>query len=519
MAYGIESYILPKTPLLKLKAWFLRSKAPQEPPQIRFRKALEKLGPTFIKFGQVLSTRTDLLPESWTKELMKLRDEVPPTPWEEVERILNHEYPEGWRKIFAEIDPAPVGSASIAQVYRGRLTSGDEVAIKIRRPGIEEVVELDLAILMRIAQLIHRHIEELRIYNIPQMVEEFGFTIKREMDFRIEAANAERLKPVLEKHDIHVPKIFWQNTTSKILVTEFVKGQKLEDWEGSEDAKCDLAKKLALAFIDQVVEAGIFHADPHPANIIVTETGIYLIDFGMVGFLDQDMRDFVTKIFLYTVNRDYDAIVESYKRMGLVERIDERRFKLELMGLVDPYLTQSLERINIGEIVQKIIEISIKYGVKFPSEFLMLGRSMLLMDGLVKQLCPKISVLEIVAPHAKKIASRKAKPENLLKELKRIHQDAQKIKEDFLLLTQLATETALRVKEEGVRVKVLQDEIRDRELRKLGDRLVATTVSIGLFLASLFSWGFKIGWAKNLPVLPAILLLGSIILLGIAFLL
>lgn len=517
LAYGLETYILPKTPYYKLKAFMKRQKSPPEPPQARFRKALERLGPTFIKFGQILSTRADLLPEEWIRELMKLRDEVPPHPWQEIEKLLATEFGSNWKEIFTHIDREPIGSASIAQVYRGKLYDGEEVAIKVRRPGIEETVNLDIAVLSRIANMLHRHFEELRIYNLPQLVEEFGFTIRREMDFRIEAANMERLSPLLERHHIKVPVVFWNYTTQKVLVTEYIQGVKLENWRDTEEKQCKVAQRLSLAFIDQVIKEGIFHADPHPANIVISEEGIHLLDFGMVGFLDQEMREFVTKVFFHTVRRDYDGIVEEYKRMGMVERMDERRFKLELMGLVDPYLSQSLERINIGEIIQKIIEISIKYGVRFPSEFLMLGRSMFIMDGLVKNLCPRASVIEIVAPYAERYVVSKKGPESVIREIRKLQKEAQQLKENIVLFTKLATEAAVKIKEEGVKVKVLQDEIRDRELRKLGDRLVVTTVSIGFFLASLFSWGFKIGWKGDLPLLPVVFLLGALAFLALSF--
>ncbi len=519
LSYGIETFVIPKTPLAKLKGIFLRRREPQEPAPVRFRKALESLGPTFIKLGQLLSTRADLLPEDWIKELMKLRDELPPEPWEKVEPVIVQELGEDWRKLFKEIDPTPIGSASIAQVYRGVLSSGEEVVVKVRRPGIEEIVELDLAVLVRIANLLHRHLEGVSFYNLPQLVDEFAFTIRREMDFRIEAANLERLRKLLMGDGIGVPQVYWDLTTKKVLVMEYIPGVKLEEWEGTFEERCELARRLGIAFVRQVLEGGIFHADPHPANVIVSEGRIHFVDFGMVGFLDKEMRDFAQHVFMGIVFRDYDAIVYWYKRMGLVDRIDERRFKLELMGLVEPYISQSLKRINIGEVVYRIIEISMRYGVRFPSEFLMLGRAMLIVDGTVKQLCSDVSVIEIVAPYAEKLVAKGYRLRDVKEGVEKFYMEAVQFKENVLVLSNLLTEAVLKGKEEGVRVKVLQDEIRDRELRKLGDRLVASTMSVGLMLAALFSWAFKVGWSGAYPVLPVICLLGSLALLVISFIL
>ncbi len=518
LSYGLGLLIAKKTPLLKLQQLFTKRKVHVEPPQVRFRKALESLGPTFIKLGQILSTRPDLLPEEWIEELMKLRDELPPIPWEQVEGVIEEELGSGWERLFTRLDTNPIGSASIAQVYRGRLKSGEEVVLKVRRPGIEEAVELDLAVMMRLARIIHRHVEELRIYDLPGLVDEFAFTIKREMDFRVEASNCERIGEVL-KGEVGVPKVHWDLTGKRVLVMEYIPGEKLEHWSSDEETRCRVAKRVALAFIKQVLEGGVFHADPHPANIIVRGEDVYLVDFGMVGYLDGEMREFAKAVFISTVKRDYDTLVSWYKRMNLVERMDERRFKLELMGLVEPYLCQSLERINIGEVVYKIVEISIRYGVRFPTEFLMLGRAMLVVDGTVKGICSKRSVVEIVASYADALSSKGAGISELSGAVKRLYREMEQVKNNLVTLSSILAEGAIRAKEEGIRVRVLQDEIRDRELRKLGNRLIASTTGVGFFLAALFSWGFKVGWTSGFPLLPVLCLLASLGLFALSFLL
>ncbi len=510
LAHGLGTFLDTRKSLLKLRRLF-RKEIHVYPPHVRFRMALEKLGPTFIKLGQILSTRSDLLPEEWVKELMKLRDEVPPNRWEEIEAILKCEFGDDYKNVFYQIETVPVGSASIAQVHRAYLKTGERVVVKVLRPNIEEIVEIDIAVLRRIANFIHKHFEEFKIYDFPSLVEEFAFTIKREMDFRIEASNCERIAEILREEGIRIPKVFWDYTTKRVLVLEEIEGVKLERWKGDEEEACKLAERLVYVLLKQIIEGEIFHADPHPANIIITFNGnLAFIDFGMVGFLDKQMQQFVGRIFLCIVNRDYDAIVSEYKRMNLVERMDERRFKLELMGLVEPYLVSRIGRIDLGDVIRRIIEISSRYGVKFPTEFLMLARSLLVMDGTIRNLCGKVNVLELVAKYARDIENRRGKMRIFLEEFKELQSDIQRAREDLRVILFSSAELMLKAKEEGIKVKVMQDEIREKEMRSLGNRLVASTVSVGFFLGALFAYGLNVGWMKDMPILSIALLVMAI---------
>ena len=510
LAHGVGTFLDTRGSFLRLKRLFKKD-AHAYPAHVRFRMALESLGPTFIKLGQILSTRADILPEEWVKELMKLRDELPPNSWDEIEEVLISELGRDYERLFSYIEPVPIGSASMAQVHRARLKTGERVVIKVLRPHIEETVEIDIAVLRRIAAFIHKHFEEFRIYDFPSLVEEFAFTIKREMDFRIEAANSERIAKILADEGVKIPGVFWDYTTRRVLVLEEVEGVKLEKWQGEREEACRLAEKLVYVLLKQIIEGDIFHADPHPANVIVTSCGSFaFVDFGMVGFLDRKMRQFVGKIFLYIVNRDYDAIVSEYKRMNLVERMDERRFKLELMGLVEPYLVSRLSRIDLGDVVRRVIEISSRYGVKFPSEFLMLARALLVMDGTVRGLCGDINVLELVADYARDVESKRGRMEVLAEELREFQADIKRVREDLKVILFSGAELALKAKDEGIRVKVMQDEIREKEMRSLGNRLVASTVSVGFFLGSIFAYGLKVGWFKGFPVLSLALLVAAL---------
>ena len=510
VAHGIGTFLETKKPFMRLKRLF-RRESDVQPPYVRFRLALEKLGPTFIKLGQVLSTRADIFPEEWITELMKLRDEVPANSWEEIEDILQKELGKDYKSKFEFIDRNPIGSASIAQVHRAKLANGEDVVVKVLRPKIEEIVDLDIAVLRRIASFIHKHFPDFRIYDFPSLVDEFAFTIKREMDFRIEGANCERISVLLREDGVRIPKVFWELTTKRVLVLEEIKGIKLEHLGSQDNIRCELAEKLVYVLLKQIIEGDIFHADPHPANILVVDGNeLAFVDFGMVGFLDKRLQEFVARIFMHIVNRNYDGIVSEYKRMNMVERMDERKFKLELIGLVEPYLVSRLSSINLGDVVRRVIEISSRYGVRFPTEFLMLARALLVMDGTVRMLCGDLNVLDLVASYAKDMQKRKSKAKLIIEGIKDLQSDLQRIREDTRVILFAGAETLLKVKDEGLKVKVMQDEIREREMRAVGNRLVASTVSVGFFLGALFSYGLKMGWVSGFPAVSIILLLASI---------
>ncbi|MBW2367743.1 MAG: AarF/ABC1/UbiB kinase family protein, partial [Deltaproteobacteria bacterium] len=275
----------------------------------RLRMAIEELGPTYVKLGQILSTRPDLIPAEFIAELSKLQDEVPPHPFEEIRSIIESELQNPIDDLFSQFDAQPIASASIGQVHKGRLLTGEAVAIKVQRPGIEKVVEVDLEIMLHLATLMERHVAEMALLRPINIVEEFARTIEKEMDYGIESANMRRFSLLFaEDSTTYVPKVYSDYSTRQVLTMEFVSGIKISHIEQLDAAGLD--KKIITArgadlILRQVFVHGFFHADPHPGNLFVLpDHVICLLDFGMVGMVDRDTRERFVELMDAVVNRD-----------------------------------------------------------------------------------------------------------------------------------------------------------------------------------------------------------------------
>lgn len=410
-----------------------KDRVPLTPPK-RLRLLLEELGPTFIKLGQVLSTRPDLVPQEFIEELGRLRDEVKPLPWADVEPLLEREWGAEWREHFEELHTEPIASASIAQVYEGKLANSIPIVLKVLRPGIQELVETDIQVLRLLARLVERYLPESRIYHPVQLVDEFAFTIRREMDFTVEGASAERMRQNFRGASwVVVPTIFWELSTSSILIMERLKGEGLDRSERLEEMginRCEVARRLATVFLKQVLEDGFFHADPHPSNLLVGPSGeLIYMDFGMMGYLDEVLRQSIANILIHIVRRNYEGIIREFKKVGIVEEpLDERRFKLELMGLLEPYFSKSLEGMRLGDVTNQVIHLSLRYQVRLPPELYLLGRALVLIDSNLRYLDPRMNVIEVVSPFALKILKKQKSPVRALRGLER---DVELLKESI----------------------------------------------------------------------------------------
>ncbi|HSR36342.1 MAG TPA: AarF/UbiB family protein, partial [Desulfurivibrionaceae bacterium] len=282
-------------------------------PAERVRLALEELGPTFVKLGQVLSTRHDLLPQNYIRELAKLQDMAPSFPVEQVFEQLDQELGAGSASLYAEFDPVPLAAASIAQVHAARLATGERVAVKIRRPGIVETVETDIDVMMGLAMLAERHIPGLDLYDPVGVVKEFSRTIRREMDFTREGHTIEKFADNFKGDEtLYFPKVFWDRSAKGVLTLEFIDGIKVSDLPALERAGIDLkviARSGAQAFLCMVMEHGFFNGDPHPGKVLILPGNVIcLLDYGMVGRLDAKLRAYLADILTAIVKRDVDEI-------------------------------------------------------------------------------------------------------------------------------------------------------------------------------------------------------------------
>lgn len=391
----------------------------------RMRLALEELGPTFIKLGQLLSTRPDVIPLEYVTELKKLQDRVPAVSTEEIKRHLEQELGEAPEILFERFVPEPLAAASIAQVHRGTLKTGEEVVFKVRRPGIERVVDTDVDILMGLAYLVENHLPGGDMYDPTGLVKEFRRTIYRELDFSREGRTIERFSANFHDDEtVRIPKVCWEFTSRKVLTLEYLDGIKVSHLDELRQNGHDLreiARRGANSFLQQVFEHGFFHADPHPGNIYVLPGDIICIfDFGMVGRLDDDLKQQLTEMLLSILRRDVDHIISQLLYSGdLHDDANLKNLKRDLSEFIDDYYDLLLKDIKVGKMLIDFIEILTEYQIKFPSNMMLLARALIAVEGLGRQLDPSFNMIEHIRPFTERIVSERYSPVNLSKDLSR----------------------------------------------------------------------------------------------------
>lgn len=412
---GLANLISKGEKILKLKP----SKIAQLPLPVRVRLALEELGPTFIKLGQILSTRPDLIPSDYIKELQKLQDEVPPFPYEQVEELLKGELGADVSEIFKSVEQIPFAAASLGQVHQAILEDGDKVIIKVQRPNIEKVIETDLDILFHLARLTERSIPASRLYEPVKIVEEFAKTIRLELDYGTEGRNADRFrKNFKDEKTVYTPKIYWELSSKRILTMELIQGIKINAIEELDKAGYDrkkIAENGAKAFMKQILIDGFFHADPHPGNILVMKGKIIgFMDFGMMGQLDEETREKGIDLFIAIIERNPDKIINEMLDLGIApQKIDTQSLKVDIKEMIDRYYDKPLKEIKLGELINQLVEISIKYQIKMPAEFALLGKSLLTIEGIGLELDPDFNLAEIAKPYVKELILERKSPQRL----------------------------------------------------------------------------------------------------------
>ncbi|MEW6378459.1 MAG: AarF/ABC1/UbiB kinase family protein [bacterium] len=391
---------------------------------IRARMVFEELGPTFIKLGQLLSLRTDLIPEEFAAEFRKLQDRVPPVPFSEIKEQIESELKVPLESVFSYVEPIPYGSASIAQVHEAILPDGRQVMLKVQRPKITEIIETDISILFHLAYLLDRYVPESKVYSPSDIVDEFSRSIKRELDFTIEAGNTQRFANNFAK-DRHVviPKVYWELTTKKVLVLQRLSGVRIDQIETLKARGWSTSKIAVLGskiFLKQILEYGFFHGDPHPGNLLVVDEDVLaLIDFGIVGRMDRELKESCSIIFFSLLNKDYERLVQEYIKVGFTSPdTNIRHFRQDLTELLDTYLDRPMKLLNIGEIITHTIEISLRHHIKTPKDIILLGKTLLFIESIGTELDPNISLLAISRPYARRLISRRFHPRRLFNEVR-----------------------------------------------------------------------------------------------------
>ena len=386
---------------------------------VRLRRTLEDLGPTFVKFGQLLSTRADIIPEGVLSELQKLQDTVAPIPLQVAQAVIEQELASSVGKLFAEFDPVPLGSASIGQVYKARLYSGEDVAVKVQRPEAPGRVEADLALMKDFATLLDARFADRIFIDVRELVAEFEGVIRRELDYGAEAQNGRRFAINFAGTPVKIPKMYTELSTKRVLTMEFIEGSRFYNLQPLLLAPAERRRVAAMgaeAIFKMAFEDGFFHGDPHPANLVLTPEGeLALFDFGMVGFLSRGDIEALSRLFIAVIQRDADAALRGLEGLGIRYASEVRGALVqELRELLDRYSGLSVGEVTLGQALSELISLVRRYRISAPPVFPLLTKALVTAESLSRSIDPTINVYEIARPYASRLIRERYEPQSLL---------------------------------------------------------------------------------------------------------
>jgi ubiquinone biosynthesis protein len=458
---------------------------PQDRPR-RLRLVCEDLGPTFVKLGQVLSTRPDLLPEAYTVELAALRDDVRPFAYSQVEAILCEEYGRPLSELFVSIDETAVASASISQVHRAVLADGRTVALKVRRPEITKLIRADLDIIKNLAQLVERSLPHLAAYRPLTLAREFERTIKRELDFSIERRTMQRCRiQFADDPTAHVPLVIEELSTPSVIAMEFIEGVSVDDLAGIKRLGLDPAEVAvtgARILLRQIFEFGFFHADPHPGNLRVLEGGVIApLDYGMFGQLDSKIREQIADLLLGLLGQDSERVIRSLESLDIRgEKLDSRGFRRDVGEFVASYAELTLETIDLSLLLRELVAVIRTHHLHIPPDLVLLIRSLVTIEGVGRHLDPRFDIAKELRPFVRDLSLRRFRPERVLGQTVRTAEDLQRI---ATLLPDLLSQSLDSIKRGELRVQFDLQGL-ERLVRK-GSR-ASNSLAVGIVIAGLF---------------------------------
>jgi ubiquinone biosynthesis protein len=420
LRHGLDQLIdvLELAPFVSLPARWLRQRRAIEEwsaPR-RVRHALEELGPTFVKLGQILSTRPDLVPPDYLEELVKLQDSAPPFPSDAARALIESELGMPVDQVFTSFEDTPIAAASLGQVHRAVLPGGEHVVVKVQRPRIEQTIDTDLEILFDLARLAQARTPLGEIYDLSEIAEDFADTLRSELDYRREGRHAERFRRnFAEDEAIYIPRVYWQHTTGRVLVLEEIEGIKINDIPALTAAGIDrhqLALDSARLIVEQVFVHRFFHADPHPGNFFVipsrsdaAKPRIGAMDFGMVGWIDSRTREHLLRLMLCVLRQDVEGLVDEFLRMGVIEWgiSDRMRLERDLRRFLHRYRGLPLKDWRARELMNDLIPITFRHHLRFPSELWLLAKSLSMMEGIGRQIDSDFDLFGVAEPYARKL--------------------------------------------------------------------------------------------------------------------
>jgi ubiquinone biosynthesis protein len=389
----------------------------------RVRLVLEELGPTYIKFGQVLSGRPDLLPEDFIKELNRLQDDVPSFPFHEAKAIIEREFDRPLGELYDAFEETPVAAASLAQVHRARMKTGEEVAVKVQRPELEEVIDADIRVLRRLAALAERHLPEFAFFEPGALVDYFAASIHHEMDFVREGRSADSFRRFFEEDEtVHVPKVYWDLTSTRVLTLEYIRGIKVSEHARLEAAGLDrktIAFNGANLILKEIFELHRFHADPHPGNLFVLDNNVIApVDYGMTGTLDQERVNQLGTLITAMVEKDPGTMSTVLLQMcGATEHTQAEALRSQLADLLDRYYDTALREFHLEDFINGVTTFFRRDKTHFPADMAMMARSLIIIESVGCALYPEFNILEIMERYVQKLMIRKADPARVFQDI------------------------------------------------------------------------------------------------------
>ncbi len=454
---------------------------------VRVRRAMEELGPTFVKLGQVLATRVDLFPPDWIAEFSELQNAVPALPYEQIRGQLEIDLGEPPEQAFARLEEKPLAAASLAQAHRAWLHDGTAVVLKIRRPGIREVIEADLRLLARLAEIIEARLPDLRRYRPAEVVQQFTLSLRRELDFAAECRNAERISGNFAGHEeVLIPRVHWQWTCESLNVQDFVDGIPGRDLAAVDAAGLDrvaLARTGAGIILKMVLDDGCFHADPHPGNIFYMRDGrIGIIDFGMIGRLSEQRRFQVAQLLYGLVAQDPESVTDVLLDWAGGVEVDESRLQQDIGSFVDQYRGVPLKDLRIGLMLGDVTSLLRQYGLTLPADLALMIKTFLTLEGMGRQLDPDFDMASAARPYLERAMRQRYAPTAVLRRGRRSLLDAidlaGELPRDLRRLVQAARRGRMQLKVETPALKGFGDQV-NRAANRLTIGIVTAALIIG----------------------------------------
>ena len=477
----------------------------------RLRLAIDELNGGFVKLGQLLSLRPDLIPKEYCEEFSKLQDNVNPLGYRQVKAVIENEFKMSLNKLFLDFGKEPIASASIGQVHKAQLKTGEFVAVKVQRPDIENLFEADIDLMYKLAKILENNIPETKIYRPIQIVKEFEDYTKKELDYTLEAKNIDDFYNLNKDKEIIAPKVVWEYTKKKVLTMEFIEGKKIHEIKNFKEINSDpkiIMKNIASSIIKQILEYKIFHADPHPGNLLLLgKNKVALLDFGIVGRLNDELAEKIENVFIALMKPDSKLLTESLIDLNFAESdVSQNELKNDLSVHLSRYYSIKSENLNLSEAMYDLLAIARKHNLQLPDNFVLLIKSLITTEGLAKIIYPEFNFIEELRPYTNNLIKKKSSTMYVLGSLKEILLD---FKNSISNAPREIKKTVKAI--QSPKVKIYID---DTDIQKFVIELDRSSnrITFGLIIAALLV-GAALVFAADLP--PYIF---NLSLMGIIFL-